>query len=57
MANVVFMIWKAEGAELESNISVGNVEHGATISFNRKEIIIDSSKKLQNEVVLKGEAN
>ena len=52
--NVVFMIWKAEGAELESNISVGNVEHGATISFNRKEIIIDSSKKLQNEVVSEG---
>lgn len=52
--NVVYMIWKAEGVDTENNIAVGNVEHGATISFNRKEIIIDSSKKLQNEAVSEG---
>ena len=52
--NVSYMIWKAEGVETENNIPVGNVENGATISFNRKEIIIDSSKKTQNEVVSEG---
>ena len=52
--NVVYMIWKAEGVDIENNIAVGNVEHGATIGFKRKEIIIDSSKKTQNEVVSEG---
>jgi hypothetical protein len=52
--NVVYMIWKAEGAELESNVPVGNIEHGATISFNRKEIISDTSKKTQNEAISEG---
>ena len=52
--NVVFMIWKAEGAEVDSVNSVGNTEHGATISFNRKEIIIDSSKKTSGEVTNEG---
>jgi hypothetical protein len=52
--NVVYMIWKAEGVDTENNIAVGNVEHGATIGFNRKEIIIDSSKKTQSEAVSEG---
>jgi hypothetical protein len=52
--NVVYMIWKAEGVDTENNIAVGNIEHGATIGFKRKEIIIDSSKKTQNEVVSEG---
>jgi hypothetical protein len=52
--NVVYMTWKNEGSEVVNNIAVGNTEHGATISFNRKEVIIDSSKKLQNEVIVEG---
>lgn len=52
--NVSYMIWKAEGVETENNVPVGNTENGATIGFNRKEIIIDSSKKTQNEVVAEG---
>jgi hypothetical protein len=52
--NVVYMIWKAEGADTENDITVGNIEHGATIGFNRKEIIIDSSKKTQNEASSEG---
>ena len=52
--NVVYMIWKAEGVDTENNVPVGNIEHGATISFNRKEIIIDTSKKTQNEAISEG---
>lgn len=52
--NVVFMTWKAEGVETISVNSVGNTEHGATIGFNRKEIIIDSSKKTSGEVTNEG---
>jgi hypothetical protein len=52
--NVSYMIWKAEGVDTENNVPVGNTEHGATIGFNRKEIIIDSSKKTQAEVISEG---
>jgi hypothetical protein len=38
----------------DQNTPVGNKTHGDTISFMRKEIIIDSSKKLSNEVVNEG---
>lgn len=52
--NVIFMIYKAEGAETESTITLGDLEHGATIGFNRKEVIIDSSKKIASEVTDQG---
>lgn len=50
--NVTYMIWK--NGEIETESPVGNTDHGATISFLRKEIIIDSSKKSYNEVVNEG---
>ena len=52
--NFAFMIWKAEGQEAEQMLTINDLKHGQTISFNRKEIILDSSKKLSNEVTLEG---
>ena len=39
---------------MEKESPVGNTEHGATVSFNRKEMIIDSSKKTSGEVINEG---
>jgi hypothetical protein len=50
--NVAYMNWNNGTAD--QNTPVGNKTHGDTISFMRKEIIIDSSKKLSNEVVNEG---
>lgn len=50
--NVAYMKWN-DGAT-DQNTPVGNTTHGATISFNRKEILISSSKKTYNEVVNEG---
>jgi len=50
--NVAYMTWNDGTAD--QNTPVGNTTRGATISFNRKEIIISSSKKVQNEVVSEG---
>ncbi len=51
--NVAYMIWQdADKAPQES--PVGNTDHGATISFNRKEIVIDSSKEIISEIINEG---
>jgi hypothetical protein len=47
--NVVYMTYELEGSDTVSNIPVGNTQQGATVSFNRKEIIVSSSKKTLNE--------
>jgi hypothetical protein len=47
--NFAYMIWE-DTAETLRQTPVGNVEKGATVSFNRKEIIIDSSKQSLAEV-------
>jgi hypothetical protein len=51
--NVSYMIWENPEKVLQES-PVGNTDHGATISFNRKEIIIDSSKETINEVISEG---
>lgn len=51
--NVVYMTWSDVNNAAQST-GVGNTDHGATIGFNRKEIIISSSKKTSNEVVAEG---
>jgi Siphovirus ReqiPepy6 Gp37-like protein len=51
--NVSYMIWENAEKVLQES-PVGNTDHGATISFNRKEIIIDSSKETINEVISEG---
>lgn len=50
--NVVYMIWI--NGTTETNTPVGNTTHGATVSFNRKELIVDSSKKVSAEVTAEG---
>jgi hypothetical protein len=50
--NVAYMNWNNGTAD--QNTPVGNKTHGDTISFMRKEIIIDSSKKITNEVINEG---
>ena len=50
--NVAYMNWNNGTAD--QNTPVGNTTHGATISFNRKEIIVDSSKKISSEVTAEG---
>jgi hypothetical protein len=50
--NVVYMNWNNGTAD--QNTPVGNTTHGATISFKRKELIVDSSKKTSAEVVGEG---
>lgn len=50
--NVAYMTWNDGTAD--KNTPVGNTLRGSTVSFNRKEIIISSSKKVQNEVVSEG---
>ena len=42
--NVIYMTYKVD--DVENNVPVGNLEHGPTKNFNRKEIIINSSKKV-----------
>jgi len=51
--NVSYMIWEDAEKVLQES-PVGNTDHGATISFNRKEIVIDSSKETINEVISEG---
>jgi hypothetical protein len=50
--NVSYMTWN--NGTTDQNTPVGNTSRGATISFNRKEIIISSSKKTSTEVVNEG---
>ena len=50
--NVAYMTWN--NGTTDTNTPVGNTSKGATVSFNRKEIIISSSKKVQNEVISQG---
>ena len=50
--NVSYMKWN-DGTN-DQITSVGNTTRGATVSFNRKEIIINSSKKTSTEVVNEG---
>lgn len=51
--NVSYMIW-TDAADVLQESPVGNVDHGATVSFNRKEIVIDSSKEITGEVISEG---
>jgi hypothetical protein len=51
--NVSYMIWENAEKVLQES-PVGNTDHGATISFNRKEIVIDSSKETIAEVISEG---
>jgi len=50
--NVTYMTWN-DGTN-DQITPVGNTTRGATISFNRKEIIISSSKKTSTEVISEG---
>lgn len=50
--NVVYMNWNNGTAD--QNTPVGNTTHGATVSFLRKELIVDSSKKTSTEVINEG---
>jgi hypothetical protein len=50
--NVAYMTWNDGNAD--QNSPVGNTNKGETISFNRKEIILNSSKKTSNEVISEG---
>ena len=52
--NVAYMIWNDGTNDFET--PVGNVKNGATVSFNRKEMIISSSKKVQAEVLSEGKS-
>ena len=52
--NLAYMVWKEEGVDVEKANAVWNLAYGNTTSFNRKEIIIDSSKKILNEVKAEG---
>jgi hypothetical protein len=51
--NVAYMIWK-DTADTEKETPVGNISKGATVSFNRKEMIISSSKDVSGQVVAEG---
>lgn len=52
--NVAYMAWNNGTAD--QNTAVGNTTLGATVSFKRKEINLDSSKKTTNDVVNEGKA-
>jgi hypothetical protein len=52
--NLAYMVWKEEGTDIEKANAVWNLAYGNTTGFNRKEIIIDSSKKILNEVKAEG---
>lgn len=52
--NVVYMTWNDGTSDKET--PVGNTEHGATISFKRKEMIYNSSKETSGEVVSEGKS-
>ena len=47
--NVVYMTYMTPTGQ--TNVPVGNTTHGATIGFNRKELIIDSGKEVLNEAI------
>lgn len=47
--NVAYMSY-TDVANAEQHLTVGNSKHGATVGFNRKEIIISSSKKTTPQV-------
>lgn len=52
--NVCYIQWN--NGTTDSNTPVGNTANGATISFNRKEMIYNSSKKTSNEIQAEGRA-
>lgn len=51
--NVAYMTW-TDANNAAQNTPVGNTDHGTTVGFNRKEIIISSTKKTSNEVLAEG---
>jgi hypothetical protein len=51
--NVAYMIWQDTNGAIQS-MPIGERTHGPTISFLRKEIIIDSSKNVSKEVENEG---
>lgn len=51
--NVAYINW-TDTNNAAQDTPVGNTSKGATIAFNRKEIILSSSKKTTNEVVAEG---
>lgn len=50
--NVCYITWN--NGTSDQNTPVGNTSNGATISFNRKEMIFNSSKKTSPEVIPEG---
>jgi hypothetical protein len=53
--NIVYMIYE-DVNNVAYNVPVGNIDHGPTKGFNRKEIIINSSKKTDPEAIAEGYA-
>jgi Siphovirus ReqiPepy6 Gp37-like protein len=51
--NVAYVNW-TDANNAAQDTPVGNTSKGATIAFNRKEIIISSSKKTSNDVITEG---
>jgi hypothetical protein len=52
--NMAYMTWN-DGTN-DQTTAIANVKHGTSSGFNRKEIIIDSSKEKANDVVNEGRA-
>jgi hypothetical protein len=52
--NIAYVNWN--DGTTDQNSAVSSVKNGSNLSFNRKEIIIDSSKEKVNEVVNEGRA-
>ena len=52
--NVVYMIWSALNSTVINNTPIGNTNKGATFSFNRKELIYNSTKKTTTEITSDG---
>jgi hypothetical protein len=52
--NVAYVIWNDTTQDKET--PVGNTSKGATVSFNRKEMIYNSSKNLSGEVISEGKS-
>lgn len=50
--NVAYMNWNNGTAD--QSTAVGNTKPYPTVGFNRKEVLIDSSKKTSNEVIAEG---
>lgn len=53
--NVAYINWTDTNNAAQDS-AIGNTSHGATIGFNRKEIILSSTKKTSNEVQGEGQS-